>query len=200
LLAADIGSVCQSNRVEIEAMHRSREVAALVMYLCAVSAAGAVDSKNPFFVSVCTDDQAAGFSWKSGKWQPAQFNASSFLAERRSPDVDNECVDIIATKMAIEDPARMNFDPYSFTYGCYNVRPYAAQFNPLFNRACWEAWEVIKGVNTLTRVDCTEGFDIISFAPDGNYNHAVISSQITNTPPLDRKSSLMVSVGKCEVQ
>ena len=180
-------------------MIRSRELAACLVYFCAVSAAGAIDAQHPYFMSVCTDDQATGFNWKSGGWRLAQFNPSSYIAEKRSPDVDMECVEAIANRMAAEDPARLNFEPYSFTYGCYNVRGYTAQFNSIFDRVCWEAWETVNGVKVLNRVDCNDGFEIISFAPTGNFNYARISSQITNDPPLDRKNSLIVSVGKCQV-
>jgi len=179
-------------------MRNGRKLVALVAYLGAASAAvAAVDSRHPFFRSLCTDQQSTGFKWTDGGWTPASFNPSDYSVEKRAPAEDTSCGEDLAARQKLFDPSEQNMDPYSFSYGCYSVRLYAAPFHPVLDKVCWETWMTAGETTALARVDCSEGFDVISFTPEGSYNYARISSLADDHD--GRKNSLLVSVGTCKV-
>jgi hypothetical protein len=148
--------------------------------------------KDTLFSSLCVEQQATGFAWKTGKWVPASFTADRYVVEKLDPG-GRGCTAALATG----PHARLIGKTFAVTMGCYSIRPVDRALAVGDGEACKEAWMVKDRVLTLVTVSCYVGQQTVIFDPEGNFHLSSVSTDTRDAPTGSSKDTLYVSYGTC---
>lgn len=149
----------------------------------------------PILKTLCIEEKATGFNWKSGDWVHATFKPSRKWLIQKIKILDNRQNEMDLQKYGncTKETKVILSETMKGSRSCYSVREFGMASTPLFdNEMCWEYFEN----NTLKAIYCKN----IIFKPDGNFimnPHGPTANIIESNPKDDYKDSLVLSVGKC---
>jgi hypothetical protein len=167
-------------------------LAVLLIASASHCAEAVVTSADATFAMLCTDDKATGFQWQSGAWVWVTFPAEKEVVQRTLPLLDAVCQYEMAGKTA--EYQDMLDTGSGFALGCYNIRNANATFNRLDTKVCFENWSG----GALQRVDCSDSYSSLTFAPDGNFQRSRISGDLADSAgATDIRAPLIIAIGRC---
>jgi len=166
---------------------------ALVGICQAAVAHAAITSRDTVFSSLCTDESATAYAWKSGKWTLIPYYPNQYIIAKIASAAPG-CADILSARSALSTA----FD--NVTYGCYRVTPFAQDTTP--PTACVEWWSGGEAGATLEHVNCAGDtpYHWIVFEPGGTFQFTQLNPDFSASPPNGVKDPLILSVGKCVIQ
>lgn len=166
---------------------------ALACICQAAVAHAAITSREGSFVSICTDQQATAFDWRSNKWALIPYFPNIYTL-RKVDGTTPACADILKPKSELT----ATFD--NITYGCYRITPFAQAASPPM--ACVEWWASEAADAALTSVTCAGDapYDWIVFDPGGNFQFARLGTDLSDAPAGGMKDPLIMSVGRCNIE
>lgn len=148
----------------------------------------------PIFKTLCIEDKATGFNWKSGDWIQTNFKAGDKLLIQKIDMTTNSKKPIEEQYIPCQQTELISsVDKYLYLKACYSVRNFGVEPLPghlLDGEMCYELLEN----NNLKSIMC-QGKGI-TFHPNGDF----IQTRGVNIDPFPKdgyKDSLVLSVGKC---
>ena len=182
---------------------KSAAIAVITFYLLPALVMAQISSPTALN-AVCIEEQASGFNWKGGRWQPAKYQSDEKLHIRR------------LTPEEVSKDAAETFDrPIS----CLNMDLKTAhdvsgfgETGKLARRACYSIKEFGKEALLMISAElCTEIFNntvlekveckSMHFSPNGLFIRLpwYQAMNTSSKPQNDYKDSLVIAVGKCSV-
>jgi hypothetical protein len=159
----------------------------------AAVAHAAITGRETVFTSICTDEAATAFEWKTGKWVLVPYYPNQYLINKLAASRPG-CDDILQAKSALSTA----FD--NVGYGCYRITPFAQDTTPPL--ACVESWSSGESDATLEQVNCAGDapYHWIIFEPAGTFQFTQLNPDFSDSPPAGAKDPLILSVGKCTIE
>jgi hypothetical protein len=161
-----------------------------------------ITKQDHYFKLLCIEEKSTGFNWKNGDWEQTIFRPRKLLVEK----VKIEPIEPtfprsgLCALHVIGEPTELKADKKSQRISaCYNLRALGNAFENFDTIQCIEHWKGTGNNQNLIDIQCNGIVQNIVLKPTGWFHAANVHDQLEDKTEKNKKASLTLSVGKCDI-